>query len=354
MTTQSRHYDGSGAYGGAITGPGQRTNVHAVKKLLKRAGPKSIFHKFCVKTPVPLKKTDTVAWRRAVNGAISTDTLTEGVTPDSQSIVYEDVTKELEERGVIYEITSRQRDLGEDNAVMHSSEVLADQIVNVRERVAWNESQNATNIIYDDPTTHSAITQVNSVVSGGVLQMASRSLLANIGDFYTEIDHGGTNEGTVTLEPAFIAIGHTDLRSDLRNLPGFVTTDKYGGRKTICNEEFGSYEDIRFLLSPYHIPVSGGGESSTTANVKTTNGDADVYPIIVMAKEAFGMVSLKGMEGNKGYGAVKIKVIDGETKDDPLNQRTYVAARWWDAYKILNQDWIQQVLVAATDDLTAS
>lgn len=357
MATQARHYGGAGPYGGPISGPGNRTTVIAVKKLLERARPKVVFLKVAEKTRVPLNKADTVAWRRAVNGAISTTTLTEGVTPESQALVYEDVTKQLEEYGLVYEITSRQRELGEDNAVVHSSEILADQCTNIKERVCWEEAKLATNIVYADPTNDTSIADVSGPITGGAIQMMVRTLTGNVAHYYTDIDRGGLNEGTVTVEASFIAVCHTDLEPDLRAIPGFVTVDMYGGRSMVCEDEFGSYQNVRFVTTPYHVPIIGAGAAVGALNMKAVNAtNIDVYPVIVMGKHAFGCVDLLGMEGRnqRGYGGVKINTIGGATKDDPLNQRTYVSARWWDAPKILNNAWIAQGLFAATDDLTVT
>lgn len=354
MTTQSRHYGGAGAYGGPVSAPGNRTNVIAIKKLLERARPMIVFLKIAEKTKVPKKKSDTVAWRRAVNGAISTTTLTEGVTPDSQALVYEDVTKQLDEYGLVYEITSRQMDLGEDDAVKDSTDVLSDQCVNIKERVAWVEAQLATNVVYADPANDTAVSDVSGPVTGGALQMMVRTLTGNVARYYTEIDRGGLNDNTFTVEASFIAVCHTDLEPDLRGITGFKTVDQYGGRSMVCDEEFGSYQNVRVITTPYHIPQLSVGAAVGSTNMKAVDAtNIDVYPMIMMGKSAFGCVDLMGSESKKGYGGVKINTISGATKDDPLNQRTYVAARWWDAPKILNNAWIAQGLFGATDDLTA-
>ena len=133
MPTQARHYGGAGDYGAAPTGPGNRTNVYAELDLLERARPQLVLDLACDKKFIPANKAETIAFRRAVNVDAHTDQVTEGVNPASRGLAYEDVFGTLGEYAEIFEITSRMRELGEDNAIRDSSDVLADLVANIKE-----------------------------------------------------------------------------------------------------------------------------------------------------------------------------------------------------------------------------
>ena len=350
MGTEARHFAGVGDYGNALTGPGNRTNVYAELDLLERARPQLVLDLGCDKKNIPANKAETIAFRRAVNVDAHTDLVTEGVNPASRGLAYEDVFGTLGEYAEIFEITSRMRELGEDNAIRDSSDVLADLIANIKEAVSWAAYQVGANVIYSGGVSSRAT--VLLPISLGDFQEAVRSLMAAKAMRFTTVDHGGLNENTYPIEAAYYGFGHTDLHPDIRLMPGFRTTAEYGAKKIVSEYEFGAIENCRIMTTPQLTPVIDAGAALGGANVKSTTGTlADVYFILVMGKHACGTVDLKGA-GKRGYGGAKINVLSGPSKSDPTDQRSYVACRWWDLKLILNDEWIVRLEMACTDDLS--
>jgi len=351
MGTTARHYGGVDTYSnGSPTAPGNRTNVYAELDLLERARPQLVLDIACDKKNIPANKAETIAFRRAVNVAAHTNQVTEGVNPASRGLAYEDVQGTLGEYAEIFEITSRMRELGEDNAIRDSSDVLADLVANIKEAVGWAAFIAGTNAIFSGGVA--ARGDVIAPISLGEFQEGVRSLMAAKATRFTTVDHGGMNEGTFPIEAAFYAYAHTDLHPDFRMLPGFKTTAEYGAKKIVSEYEFGAIENVRILSTPQLTPVADVGATLSGANVKSTTGtDADVYLILLCGKHALGTVDLKGA-GKAGYGGVKINVLSGASKSDPTDQRSYVACRWWDLKMILNDEWVVRIECACTDDLS--
>jgi len=353
MSDLSRHYAGSKELGavGAATGPGNRTNVVAIAELLERARADDIFTPVVNMKPVPANKAETASWRRIVNDAVSTDTITEGVNPDWQSISYEDVTGTFEERVEIYAVTSRAKTLTEDDHIANTVDQLKDKMLRIRNAVAWSKFLAGSTVLYNTPAISTRAT-VNGPVTLGIIQEAIRILNDAKGEFYTEVDDGGLNNGTVPIEPAYIAMCHTNLLPDIRKIDGFVTCAEYGSAKPISKHEKGAIESMRFLMSPELTPFPGAGADATSLNLKSTEGDVDVYPILICAKHALGAADLKGV-GNSGWGGVNVEILDGADKADPANLNTLVVGHWWDLQLILNDNWLVRLEVGATADLTA-
>lgn len=350
MGTQARHYAGVANYSGAATGPGNRTNVYAELDLLERARPQLILDLACDKKMIPANKAETISFRRAVNVDANTTKVTEGVNPASRGLAYEDVSGTLGEYAEIFEITSRMRELGEDNAIRDSSDVLADLVANTKEAVGWAAFTLGSNVILAGGVGNRNL--ILDTLSLGECQEAVRSLMAAKATRFTTVDHGGLNEGTFPIEAAFYMYAHTDLHPDIRMLPGFVTTAQYGAKKIVSEYEFGAIENMRILSTPQLTPIVNAGAALAGANVKSTGGsNADIYQVLVCGKHALGTVDLKGA-GKSGYGGVKINVLSGATKSDPTDQRSYVACRWWDLKVILNDEWVVRIEVACTDDLS--
>jgi N4-gp56 family major capsid protein len=77
----------------------------------------------------------------------------------------------------------------------------------------------------------------------------------------------------------------------------------------------------------------------------TSGTKVDVYPIVYIAKNAYGTVPLKGA------GSLNPVVINPGTisKSDPLGQRGYVGWKFYYAALILNEAWMSRVEVGVTD-----
>lgn len=194
-----------------------------------------------------------------------------------------------------------------------------------------------------------ARTDVNTVVTLAKLRAVIRALKRNKADKYTQILNASVNYATRWVEAAYIAVVHTDLESDIRNLAGFIPTAAYGNRTVIHENELGSVEEIRFISSAdLESWPNGGGDYNPgggSPNVVTTSGTkADVYPILIFGRDAFGIVPLRGQ------GAVTPSIIRPGTisKSDPLGQRGYIGWKTWHTAVILNQAWMARLEVAAT------
>lgn len=354
MVDTSRHYAGSSEFGGSATGPGNRTNAVAIAELLERARADDIFVPVLDFKPVPNNKAETATWRRIVNDAVSTTEITEGVNPDWQSISYEDVSGTFEERVEIYAITSRSKMLSEDDHVANSVDQLKDKVLRIRNAVGWSKWTAGSTVLYNK-TANAARTDVDGPITLGIIQEAVRILNDAKGDFFTDVDDGGLNNGTVPIEPAYMGLCHTNLLPNVRRLDGFVTCAEYGSAKTVNKHEKGAIENLRFLMSPELTPFLGGGATATGLNLKATDvtgtDKVDVYPLLICAKHALGCADLKG-DNDDGWGGVNVEILDKADKSDPGNLNCLAVAHWWDLQLILNDTWLVRVEVGATADLT--
>jgi len=350
LDTTARFFDGSGTSSAAITGPGNRTTTYAELDLLERARPQLVLDLAADMKLMPMNKADNVTFRRAVNAIVSTTQATEGLTPDSRALAYEDVVGTLGEYAEVFEITARMDELGEDKAVRDSADILADLVANTKEAVAWAAYIVGTNAVFAGAASQRS--EVAAPLGLGDLQTATRSLMAAKAQRFTTVSNGGLNENTYPIEAAFYAFCHTDLQPNVRNIAGFRTCAEYGGKSIVSEYEFGAVENVRFICTPQLTPVINAGGAIAGLNLKSTGGTlADVYPVIVCGKHALGSVDLKGT-GAKGFGGAKLNVLTGADKADPTNARSYVAVRWYDLKLILNNEWCTRIESACTDDLS--
>jgi len=319
----------------------QRTNAFAAKEMLAHAEPILCLAKFGMTKPMPKNKANVIKFRRPVPLAVATTPLTEGTPPTAKAMTYEDVTVTLSQYGDIVEITDVVHDLAEDPVLKDSAMMCGEQAAETIETLMWGVLQGGTNVFYQNGTQRS---DVNSVISLDKQRAITRALKAERAKKVTSMLSSSVKYGTEAVDAAFIAFAHTDLEADIRDLTGFVPTEKYGSMKALPYE-IGKVEDVRYILTPVLTQIEdAGGLASTNTTLSTTGTNSDVYPIIYAGKDAYGHVALKGAE------AMTPTIINpGQLdKSDPLGQKGIVGWKTYHKSFIANQAWMARLEVAAS------
>ncbi len=334
-----------------------RNLIMAERQMLKHAEPIKVLGSFGSQKEIPQRKTDTVVFRRAVpidaatNGApditASNYLLAEGVTPAARTITYQDVQVTLQQYGVLMKLSSKAESLYEDDIPGDMVKLVGEHMGSLEELIAYGVVRGGTNVVY---ATGSARTSVVDIISLGKLRRIARVLESAHASRVTSKLAAGVNFGTSAIQPAYLVFIHTDLQNDVENLPGYVPVVEYGQQKPIHERETGAVGQFRFVTSPYFKPflLAGG---TPAANAVLANGAAstganaaDVYPVMVVAEEAWGQVALKGM------GAIDPTYLPAKQKThaNPLGQFGYVGAQFWKNAVRLNENWMVRYEVAAS------
>jgi len=320
----------------------QRTNAYAAKEMLAHAEPVLCLSKFGMAKPMPKNKAETVKFRRPVPLALATTPLTEGTPPTAKAMTYEDVTVTLSQYGDIVEITDVVHDLAEDPVLRDASMMCGEQAAETIETLMWGVLQGGTNVFYQNGVA--SRTNVINTITLADQRAVTRALKAERAKKITSMLASSVKYGTEAVDAAFIAFAHTDLESDIRDMTGFVPTEKYGSMKALPYE-IGKVEDVRYILSPVLTAIAdAGGTAATNGMVTTTGTSADIYPVIFSGKDAYGHVALKGAEAITPY-IINPGDID---KSDPLGQKGMVAWKTYHKSFIANQAWMARLEVGAT------
>ncbi|WP_019558484.1 N4-gp56 family major capsid protein [Thioalkalivibrio sp. ALE12] len=322
-----------------------RTAAYAAKEMLKRGMPYLVLEKFGQSKPLPKNKTDTVKFRRYEALDNTPAPLTEGVTPSAKKLTKTDVSAQLQQYGDLIQISDVIEDTHEDPVLNESVEILGEQQAQMLETVRFNVIKAGTNVFYSDG---SARADVASPVSRNLQRKITRSLKRQNGRKITSVVRSTPSYGTQNVAPSYIGLVHPDLESDIRNMDGFVPTEEYGSM-TPYESEIGKVEDVRYVASTIFEPWEDAGGDPTTNGVLSASGgspgQADVYPILYIARDSFGIVPLKGK------GAVSPSVVNPSSRDksDPLGQRGFVGWKAYQAAVILNDAWLVRAEVAVSD-----
>ena len=149
------------------------------------------------------------------------------------------------------------------------------------------------------------------------LDQAIRTLERNDARKITEQLDASTGQSTSPIRASYVAICHTDLRQDLEQVPGYVPVEKYADQSDILDGEMGSARGIRFIGTTQATPFKDAGDTQNVGTqVSTGNSKSDVYPIIIMAQDAFGCATLGGKDS-----LTSTVVAPKPGPGDPLGQR---------------------------------
>lgn len=268
----------------------------------------------------------------------------DGVTPTAETMSAQDITVQLQQYACLYSYTDQTADLYEDNIPEQMKIQVGERMGLVREKIDYGTLKSCTNKFYAGGASRSA---VDAAISLGLLRQVTRSIKGNRGKMINRVISASPNYNTAPVEPGYLVFVHTDAEADIRDLPDFTKCAEYGsGMTKVHDMEIGAVENFRFIVSPELDPILGAGASvGSTGLVSAGASNVDVYPFIVVAKDAWANVALRGMA------SFDIKHIphNKEDKIDPLGQRGYVGAKFYSAAFIQNDGWMAVLECGVTD-----
>lgn len=321
-----------------------RTAAYAHKDLLERAIPYMVFEKFGQAKTLPARSTQTIKFRRYDALDATPQTLTEGVTPDSQKLTSTDVSLSLSQYYGGTTVTDVIEDTHEDPVLSEATDIVGEQAAEMIEKVRFNALKAGTNVVYANGASRS---DVNTVMSRAVQDQVVRGLKGQNARKLTKVVRSTPSFGTVNVAPSYIGIAHPDLQQDLEKMEGFKMAEDYGAVSPYENE-IGKAGEVRYLTSTVCEPWEDAGGDPTTNGVVTASGgspgQADVYPLLIFGRDAYGLVALKGEF------AVTPMVTNAKPSDsDPWAQRSHVTWKAMQGAVILNDLWMCRIEVAASD-----
>jgi N4-gp56 family major capsid protein len=281
-------------------------------------------------------------FRRYEHLPLATTPLVEGVTPTSGKLTFTDITAVLRQYGSVIEFTDVVADTHEDPIIKEGTIILGEQAAKTVETIRWNVLKAGTNVFFSNGSLR---TSVNTPISLAKQRAITRSLKRQNAVQITSVVKSTANFNTENVLPSFIAVAHTDLENDIRNMPGFIDVKDYGSL-TAYESEIGAVENCRYLLSQVCTSIPDGGDvkaGSGVTMVSTSGTAADIYPVIYLARDAYGIVALKGENS-----ITPIVINPTPTKSDPLGQRGSMGWKTMQTAVILNDAWMARLECAVT------
>lgn len=331
----------------------------ATVRMLKRALPLLVFEKFGQTYPMPTNSTQTAKFRRyflsgatgsAGNGAgafytpLATTPLVEGVTPDGRSLANQDYTVQLAQYGDFVTITDVVNDTHPDNILAEATDLLGENAAETVETLRYNVLKAGTNVFYANQVASRALvaTKITLADQRRVTTALNRQNAKKI----TSVVASTADFNTKSVEAGYAAVVHPDLETDIRDMTGFKPVSDYGPHTTPWEGEIGSVEQVRYISTTVAKPFEGAGVAVASAPLMRSNlgVNVDVYPVIYFARDAFGIVPLKG------HSSMTPMVVNPKpAAGDPLGQRGTVGWKLWTATVILQDAFMARLEVTATN-----
>lgn len=258
--------------------------------LLENARNEHFYNQFGQKQPLPKNNGKKVEWRKFDTFAKATTPLTEGVTPDGNTVNMTKIEKVIDQYGDYTTISDRLELEAVDPVIQAVTEEHGAQAGDTLEVITRNE----------------VITGTNVILAGGRdyrYELASTDKLTP-----TLVDQAFTSLKKMkapTIGGKYIAIIHPSVAYDLRESSDWIDVHKYAQPGEIFNGEIGELHGVRFVEDTEQKIWKGAGLTADAANlsVKTNvsaDDDVDVKEAI-SADEATALAGVDVLIGGAKY-----------------------------------------------------
>ena len=328
-------------YGHVTDQVGLKASVKALFESRKRM----LWYRFAMEEDMPKGESTTLNFRRWLNIDPVLTPIQGANTPDPANLGYSDIQATIRQYGIWIPQNKHIHDTVKDPVLSRAINALSYNMKLTYETLGFNVLRKGANVFYPDNTSSLVRSDVGTGAGDGkislnLVQTVSEYLLGENVEPIHEIIMPKTLEGTKPVEECFIAVAHTNLNRSIRAIPGFQHSSEYPSQETVLPGELGRVDDVRFVTHNVCQPWLGAGAPNTS--VKNTGGNADVYPVLIFGKEAFGCTKLKGSEFNK------IMVANAEvSSSDPLAQRGTAGWTGWNVFKILEDKYMARMEVTS-------
>lgn len=348
-----------------------RQQLFAQRDLLKVAMPRMHTHLFGGVNSHAQFNGLTIRARRYLPLPLDLTALVEAENPSPAVVSYEDVEVTLRQFGRYIEHSDRLIITHEDRLKAVFTNLLARNYAETMEVLNLIELTQGTTVVRAGGVA--ARNLIAQAISAVELQQADRLLSRAAADPISEMVAGSAKVGTLPIPDAYYALCSSDLKPDLMSIHGWVPYEKYAsGGARFVKDEMGAWGNIRFIGSQYCKPetlhltgqaarlwtASGyadedflsNGSTGTAADPAATPAvaasNADVYPVLVFAKDAYVCQRLQGYDTVR----VMVRAIDKPDSGDALGLKGTLGWKGYQGCMITNQDNMVRIECACSNN----
>lgn len=293
--------------------------------LIDNAVPKLVHDQFGQKHPIPKNGGKNIEFRKYSPLPKLTTALTEGVTPDGQSLTVTTLEATVAQYGGYVTLSDMLLMTAIDNNMVQATKLLGNQAGATLDTITREVLNGGTNVIYSGGVASRA------TLVGGSATAASNCYLS-VDDIKLAVRALKT-QNAEKIGDSFVAIIHPDVAYDLTNDPKWEKVKDYDP-KDWYEGEIGRIAGVRFVeTTEAKIWAKAGTDGSTTTPTASARA---VYSTLVLADNAYGVTEIEG-------GGLQhiVKQLGSAGTADALDQRATVG---WKATKVAER-LVEQFMV---------
>ena len=276
--------------------------------LIDNAEPKLVHDQFGQKHPIPKNGGKTIEFRKYSPLPKLTTALTEGVTPDGQSLTVTTLTATIAQYGGYVTLSDILLLTAIDNNLVQATKLLGNQAGATLDTITREVLSGGTNVIYSGGVSARA-----DLVGGSAT--ASENCLLTVDDIKLAV-RALKNQNADKIGDSYVAIIHPDVAYDLTNDPRWEKVKDYDP-KDWYEGEIGRIAGVRFVETTEAKLWANAGKDKSTGTA--TASKRAVYSTLVLGENAYGVTEVTG-GGLQHF----VKQLGSAGTADPIDQRATV------------------------------
>lgn len=291
--------------------------------LIDNAVPKLVHDQFGQKHPIPKNGGKTIEFRKYSPLPKLTTPISEGVTPDGQSLNMTTIEATVAQYGGYITLSDVLMLTAIDNNLVQATKLLGAQAGATLDTITREVLNGGTNVIFAGGKSARTALDETSLLTVEDIKKAVRLL---------------KSQNAEKVNGSWVGIIHPDISYDLTNDPAWKDVKTYSDPSDIYEGEIGKLYGVRFVETTEAKIWAGAG-----------NGSRAVYSTLILGDNAYGVTEITG-------GGLEhiVKQLGSAGTGDPLNQR---ATAGWKATKVaerLVENYMVRIESASTFNPTAN
>ena len=268
--------------------------------MIDNAQPKLVHDQFGQKHPIPKNGGKTIEFRKYNPLPKLLTPISEGVTPDGQSLNMSTIEATVAQYGGYITLSDVLMLSAIDNNLVQATKLLGSQAGATLDTITREVLNGGTNVIFAGGKEARGSLDAESKLTVDDIKKAVRLL---------------KSQNAEKINGDWVGIIHPDIAYDLTNDPAWKDVKNYSDPKDIYEGEIGKLYGVRFVETTEAKIWAGAG-----------NGGRAVYSTLILGDNAYGVTEITG-------GGLEhiVKQLGSSGTADPLNQR---ATAGWKATKV--------------------
>lgn len=302
--------------------------------LIDLAEPELIHDQFGQKHPIPKNGGKTIEFRQYDPLPEMTTALTEGVTPDGQSLNVKKLEATVKQYGGYVTLSDLLMLTAIDNNLVQATKLIASQAGRTLDTITRDILNAGTIVQYAD----GSVTARASLVGGSATASENNYLTV---DAIKQAVRTLEAQDAPKINGYYVGIIHPNVKYDLMKDPDWKTPHEYVDTANVYKNEIGELYGVRFVQSSRAKVWTDAATNKATGTAVANK--RDVYSTLILADDAYGITDISG-------GGLQhiVKQLGSAGSGDPLDQRATVGWKATKTAEILVQQYMVRIETTAS------